>query len=111
MSQSLSNSEKTHYTNLWCREKGIHASDLEKHPQADDVVLLIKFREQLWPYMEKSEQGVWAALWSWTYTRQLALKKKHLQQLENIGNSVNFKQTKQAQRQATIRAMRKRLQG
>lgn len=110
MSQSLSIKEKEHYTNLWCREKGIHASDLEKHPQADDVVLLIKFREQLWNDMEKSEQGVWAALWSWTYTRSLSLKKKHLEKLELIGNSVDFRQQKQLQRQATIRAMRKRLQ-
>jgi hypothetical protein len=107
----LSQKEIKHYTNLWCHEKGIYASDLEKHPQADDVVLLIKFREQLWLHMDRSEQGSWAALWSWTYTRGLALKKKHLEQLEKIGNSVAFKQAKQQQRQATIRAMRNRLQG
>ena len=98
-----------HYTNSWCRQKGIHAQDLESHPQGDDVVLLINFRESLWNQMERSEQGVWAALWSWTYTRSLPLKKNHLQKLENIGKSVQFRQQKQAQRQATIQAMRTRL--
>jgi hypothetical protein len=102
----LSNSEKAHYTNLWCREKGIHAKDLENHPQADDVVLLIKFREAFWYSMERSEQGVWAAYWSWTYTKALSLKQKHLKKLESIGNAVAFRQEKQAQRQATIKSFR-----
>ena len=101
--------EVRYYTNSWCFEKGIRSRDLECHPQADDAVLLIKFRESLWNQMDKSEQGVWAALWSAVYHKKYPLKKNHLQKLENIGNSVQFKQQKQAQRQATILAMRSRL--
>lgn len=101
--------EVRYYTNSWCREKGIHSRDLECHPQADDVVLLIKFREHLWNDMDKSEQGVWAAYWSAVYHKKYPLKKKGLAKLEQIGKSVAFKQAKQAQRQATIRAMRTRL--
>lgn len=96
----------THFTNRWCREKGIHSKDLESHPQADDVVLLINFRDQFWPYMDAKEQGAWAAYWSWTYTRKFSLKKKYLEKLETIGNSAAFKKQKQQERLATIKAMR-----
>lgn len=98
-----------HYTNLWCRQKGIHAKDLENHPQADDVVLLIKFREQFWPYMDAKEQGAWASYWSWTYTRKFSLKQKYLEKLAIIGNSATFKKQKQQERIATIKAMRSKL--
>jgi hypothetical protein len=107
----LTKKELEHYTNFWCRQKGIHAKDLESHPQVGDVVLLVRFRDNLWNELEKSEQGVWAALWSWTYTRKFPLKAKHLTKLETIGNAVTFRQQKQSERLATIKAMRKRLQG
>ncbi len=84
MTTSLSNNELIHYTNLWCRQKGIHATDLEKHPQADDVVLLIRWREEMWDKLNKSEQGFFAALWSYSYTNKCSLKQKHLKKLEKI---------------------------
>jgi hypothetical protein len=102
----LSINEINHYTNLWCREKGIHAKDLEEHPQADDVVLLINFRDAFWNIMTPAEQGVWAAYWGWTYSKALSLKKKHLKKLENIGNSLAFRQQQQAQRLEKIKVLR-----
>ena len=74
----LTKKELEHYTNFWCRQKGIHAKDLESHPQVGDVVILVRFRDNLWNELEKAEQGVWAALWSWTYTSKFTLKAKHL---------------------------------
>lgn len=110
MELRLSTSEINHYTNMWCRQKGIHARDLENHPQADDVVLLINFRSEFWDVMTAQEQGVWAAYWGWTYTKACSLKRKHLDKLQKIGNSVIFRKEKQAQRQATIKAMRAKAQ-
>jgi hypothetical protein len=106
----LGQSQIKHYTNLWCQSRGIQAEDLENHPQADDVVLLIKIREQFWNFLNKSEQGVWSAYWSSVYHKKFALKKNALTKLELITNSAIFKQQQQAKRQATIRAMRNRLQ-
>jgi hypothetical protein len=75
---------KTYYTNVWCKEKGITAKDLGQHPQADDVVLLVKWREEMWIKLTKKEQGAWAAFWSWTYHNKYPLKRKHLIKLEKI---------------------------
>lgn len=80
----LSRSEITHYTNLWCRQKGIYSRDLESHPRADDVVLLIKLRDDLWDVLDASDRAVWSAYWGWAYHKAFALKKKHLTKLEKI---------------------------
>lgn len=106
----LSISELNHYTNLWCREKGIHAIDLEKHKQADDVVLLVLFREQFWRDMTKAQQGSWAAFWSYSYTHKKPLKQKHLKKLENISysaiNTRHFKEIQKAEQRQRIKALR-----
>ena len=104
----LSNQEIRHYTNLWCREQGIHSRDLETHPQMDDVVLLINFREVFWPHMDSRERGIWAAYWGRTYTQKYPMKKSYFNQLEIITKSAEFRQHKQAQRVETIKAMRAR---
>ena len=110
MTLTLSSTEVTHYTNLWCREKGIHSKDMEKHPQADDVVLLVRWREEMWQKLTKSEQSFWSALWSWTYHRKYSLKKKHLTKLEKITLQATDRHLKniviKAQQQQKIRQLR-----
>jgi len=71
-------------TNYWCRTKGIHNRDLDTHPQIDDVVLLVKYRTAMWTKLNKTEQGHWGAVWSWTYHHKMPLKAKHLKKLELI---------------------------
>lgn len=80
----LSPSEIIHYTNYWCRSKGISTKDLESHPQIEDVMLLLKFREGMWSKLNRSEQAHWGAYWNWCYHRKFLLKKKHLKKLELI---------------------------
>jgi hypothetical protein len=110
METHLSHRELQHYTNLWCRQKGIHASDLESHYQADDVVLLIKWREEMWHILTKSEQSFWAAVWSWTYHKKYSLKQKHLTKLEKITIQATNRHLKnmiiKAQQQQKIRQLR-----
>jgi hypothetical protein len=57
---------------------------LARHPQADDIVLLLKWRDEMWTKLTKKEQGAWAAFWSWTYHNKYPLKQKHLTKLETI---------------------------
>jgi hypothetical protein len=71
-------------TNYWCRTKGIHSKDLEIHPQMDDVILLIKYRDSMWNKLNRSEQAHFGAVWSWCYHNKFALKQKHLKKLELI---------------------------
>lgn len=106
----LSANELNHYTNLWCRERGIHSKDLEKHPRADDIVLLLRFREELWHKLNRSEQGCWAGYWSSVYKKRNALKSKALNKLEQITITANDRHLKalinKAKQRQKIRQLR-----
>lgn len=94
--QPLSKTELNHYTNLWCRQRGIHARDLESHPRADDVVLLLNFRQELWNDITYSNQRTWDAYWGWVYTQKKPLRDKHLTKLKHIAiNGMNTRKFKQ----------------
>lgn len=106
----LSISELNHYTNLWCREKGIHAIDLEKHPQADDIVLMLKWREEMWHKLNKSEQAVWGAYWNHVYFKKFPLHKKALKKFEQITITASDRHLKEliikAEQRQRIKALR-----
>ena len=105
--EPLSHSEITHYTNLWCRSKGISAKDLENHPQADDLVLLINIREATWHMLNSQEQGVWAAYWGWVYTKGYSLKNKHINKLESVTYQAltRYNQIQQARKKIKVRRL------
>ena len=107
--EPLSKSEKTHYTNLWCREQGIKSRDLTEHDQIDECILLINFRNEFWLDMNQQQRGYWAAYWNRTYHRQFSLKDKHFRQLEAIINSVLFQRQQQQKRRQTIQVLRSKL--
>jgi hypothetical protein len=92
-----------HQTNYWCRTKGIHSIDLEQHPQADDIVLLIGFRDEFYTKLTYSEQGTFNGIWGMVYNKRFPLKAKHLGKLEKIIDNVTYRQNKMAQ----IRTLRK----
>jgi AICAR transformylase/IMP cyclohydrolase PurH len=116
----LSKTELTHYTNMWCKELGIKSVDLgcqyrvgedgkmireEKvHPAIDDVIMLIRFREELWTDMNKHQRKSWDCFWKWTYTLKKQSRQKHLIKLEKIASDVHNNRLyksiiKQAQRE------------
>jgi hypothetical protein len=82
--EPLSHSELRHYTNLWCRSKGIHATDLETHSQIDDIMLLLAIKDEFGQEFTKSEQAVWGQKWGWVYNRKFPLKKKYRLALEQL---------------------------
>ena len=110
MDEALTQSELAHYTNYWCKSKGISSRDLTQHPQADDIILLVNFRQELWQHMTKSQQCSWSAYWSYTYTWKKPLRKKHLIKLEHISisaiNTKKFKDIQAREQRQRIRQLR-----
>lgn len=106
----LSNSEKTHYTNWWCRTMGIKSRDLDNHPTIDDAIFLIRFREVNWQYMTKSEQAVWGSYWAWVYHKQINIKQAWLTKLAHITESVIIRRNKELEVRQKIQALRQRKQ-
>lgn len=84
MTEALSKSELEHYTNYWCKSKGISSKDLTEHPRIDDIILLLAFREAMWIKLNKAEQGCWSGYWSSIYHKRNRLKGKALKKLEQI---------------------------
>jgi hypothetical protein len=96
---TLSSSQKQYYTNYWCKTLGIKSKDLEDHPQIDDVIMLIRLRQDLWSLMSINEQSIWSGIWSWVYHHKYILTKKNLDKLEKIVSNIQFRQQlHQAQR-------------
>jgi hypothetical protein len=93
-------------TNYWCRMKGIHSRDLDSHPQIDDVMLLLKYRDGMWIKLNTSEQAHWGAIWDWTYHRKLPLKTKHLAKLELITIQAEQRHRKKQQAIDKIKQLR-----
>jgi hypothetical protein len=71
-------------TNYWCRTIGIHNADLHTHPQIDDVIILIRFREAYWRWMHKGQKTSLQYMFDWTYKRKNCLQDKHLEKLKQM---------------------------
>jgi hypothetical protein len=101
--ESLSKSEIQHYTNYWCKTKGISIKDIESHPRADDIVLLVAFRDAMWDKLNLSEQGCWAGYWNSVYKKKNKLKIKGLNKLEQITITATQRHLKNIIHQAQLR--------
>ena len=78
------NLEQEQLVGYWITRWGLKRHDLVQHPCIDDLILLIKYRQECWHRLNKSEQAVWGALWGYTYTKRKPLKNKSLKKLEQI---------------------------
>lgn len=74
--------EQEQMIGYWVKRKGLKHKDLSSHPQIDDCVLLVRFRDEYWTRLNVSERAHWAAVWEWCYHKQKPLKDKHLNKLE-----------------------------
>ena len=119
----LTNAEVlTQYTTNWCRQYGIKPRDLgcgsvmqadgtyktnlNPHPVIDDVMILIKLREEFWCYWNHNEKCVWAAYWSYTYHKGFPFKKKSLKKIELLAKSGIYKQQQQELKRNLIKQQR-----
>ena len=118
----LTSSETTAYTTLWCLEQGIKPRDLgcgvlitedgkkkpyqNAHPAIDDVIILMKLRDEFWTYWNKSEQASWGAHWSSVYHKGHPFKAKALKNIERLANTGIFRQYQIEQQRQTIKELR-----
>lgn len=96
-------------TNYWCRTLGIHSVDLHKHPQMDDVIILIKFLKEFERQFNNDDRIATYVMWNWCYNNKLPLKKKHMKRLLNIGQRIRrknfFKQAELQKARQKIRTL------
>lgn len=83
-------------TSFWLKSKGLTLTDLTHHEQIDDVILLANIKDEFRNDFNLSQEGYWAALWSYVYYHKHSLKSKHLKKLELILSDL------QSQRQAKL---------
>ena len=119
----LSNAEVlSQYTTNWCHQNGIKPRDLgcstliteegkyrpyqNAHPAIDDVIILIKLRDEFWANWNHNEKCVWAAHWSYVYHKGHPFKAKALKNIEKLANTGIFRQQQQIQQQQTIKQLR-----
>lgn len=122
MNNTLTNFEKQQYTNLWCAQQGIKSADLgcgyhitedgklkpyqNAHPAIDDVIILIKLREEFWSYWNHNEKCVWSGHWSSVYTKRHHLKAKALKNIEKLAITGIFRQQQEQEQRNRIKAIR-----
>jgi hypothetical protein len=102
----LSNSEKTHYTNWWCRRMGFKSKDLNEHPQIDDVVLLVNWTNEFWD-CPKFWKPIIERIWSYVYIHKMPMKKSHIKRLEKITQGMIAWRSKRQMQIEKIRTLRK----
>lgn len=111
METQLTHKEIEHYTNYWCRSKGIYYQDLTHHPQIDDVVLLISFIEEYQRDFKAKQRVEVFLIWDSCYNKRKPLGKKYLKALEKIGNNLNYirnlKEKHKQQARQKIKALRR----
>lgn len=103
----LSQKEIEHYTNYWCRCKGIRAKDLTTHPYIKDVVILIQWRDHFWNKANKSEQHHWSVLWNIVYESKRPAAQSKWEKLHTQTENIISKQQQLETQRQTIKALRK----
>lgn len=92
-------------TNYWCRTLGIHSEDLTKHPQIDDVILLIKFLQEYEKELTPKQRVHIHIIWDWCYRQKKPLTKKYLKAIEKV--IYRLHQVRNLKAQATRKARQK----
>ena len=91
----------------WAHGLGLKATDFESHPQADDIVTLLRIRQSLWDAMTSREQSCWGAYWGIVYKQHYPLNKKFWNKFTSITKQIDNRQHKQKQTRQKIVNLRK----
>lgn len=107
MTNKLQEIEQNQLIGYWIKSKGITFKDLQKHPQIDDVILLLKVK-QMAHMFTNSEQSHWGAVWAIVYKDKKPLKQKHITKIQkNIEQAITRHNYKQKQLQANLKKIYK----
>ena len=103
--------EQEQLVGYWAKKFGaITRKDLTDHPQIDDVIMLLKIRDELGKHFNNKESGMWGFCWSYTYHKRCHLKKKHLKKLETLVTGITKRLEQQALYRQRIQARRRTLE-
>lgn len=76
--QQLKDNEQEQLVGYWIKRHGITKSDLTEHPQIDDVMLLIRWKDEFYRDGKAKHKRFFDNTWSWVYHNRLPLKANHL---------------------------------
>jgi hypothetical protein len=76
----------------WLLKKGLRVKDLDKHPQIDNLILLITIRDELWLSMTHREQCCWGKYWDLVYQYQYPLTNKFWNKFQRIAKDIDNRQ-------------------
>ena len=97
--------EQEQLVGYWIKRFGISRKDLTCHPQIDDVIFLLKFRDEFQD-MNNFRKKQFQKIWSWVYSGKYALKAKHLRQLEASAQHTIRKRNRLNKQRKLIQAQR-----
>jgi len=90
----------------WLKQRGITSADLDAHPCIDDIILLIRIRDEFWTLMTMSEQATWGAQWGYTYGKRQFIRPRTLAKFERIILTINNREQLKAEQRQYIKALR-----
>jgi hypothetical protein len=73
--------EQEQLVGYWIKRYGISKKDFDSHPQIDDLMLLIKYRAELYTQLKAKHKRFFDNTWAWVYNNKLPLKAKQLRTL------------------------------
>jgi len=82
--RQFTHEELEHLTRYWCRTQGIHDKDLLKHPQIDDVIILVRVIQEYFQELTASKRIHLHILWDWVYRQKKPLTKRQCKQLTRL---------------------------
>lgn len=104
------NLEQEQLVGYWIKRVGISKADLDKHPQIDDVMLLIKYKAEFYDDQKAKHKKFFNNTWDWVYKHKLPLKAKQLRTLGYYAQGTithrNNVQTRTQQQRQSIKARR-----
>jgi hypothetical protein len=90
-------------TSYFLKKKGLTLADLNQHPQIEDVVLLCNIKDEFLNELDATQEGYVAALWSFVYHNNNALKSKHYIRLKQIVKALQSQRQAKQHRQEILR--------
>lgn len=92
----------------WCLRKGIRRRDLEQHPRWDDIILLMRIRQEYATELrsDRSLLGTLDAYWGMVYSERKLLKSRSYIKLEILVEQLEKVRQREALKRQIIQAMR-----
>ena len=90
----------------WMGSLGLTAHALESHPCADDIVTLLRIRQNLWHQMTHKEQACWGGYWGIVFARHFPLNKKFWNKFTRITQAIDTRQQHITQARQQIRNLK-----